>query len=100
MPQLLFAIGMLALMWLLLIRPQQQRVRARQALVASLVEGDEVITAGGLFGRIVELEPRADPPALRLQIADGIVIRVATAAVARPVGQPAPTSAEGPDGTA
>ena len=97
MAQFLFVIGMLALMWLLLIRPQQQRVRAQRTLVASLQVGDDVITAGGLFGRIVGLEPDADPPAVRLEIADGVVVRLAAAAVSRPARIRPPTPTEGPD---
>lgn len=42
-------------MYLMLIRPQKQRVRAQQALVSSLSVGDDVVTIGGIFGRIVTL---------------------------------------------
>ena len=55
MLQLLFPFIILALMWVLLVRPQQQRVRQQRDLVASLEVGDEVITAGGIIGRIVDL---------------------------------------------
>lgn len=55
MLQLLFPFIFLALMWVLLVRPQQQRVRQQRDLVASLQVGDEVVTAGGIIGRIVGL---------------------------------------------
>lgn len=55
MLQLLFPFIFLALMWVLLVRPQQQRVRQQRDLVASLQIGDEVVTAGGIIGRIVDL---------------------------------------------
>ncbi|MDP9402342.1 MAG: preprotein translocase subunit YajC [Actinomycetota bacterium] len=55
MLQLLFPFIFLALMWVLLVRPQQQRVRQQRDLIASLEVGDEVITAGGIVGRIVGL---------------------------------------------
>ncbi|HUP69749.1 MAG TPA: preprotein translocase subunit YajC [Acidimicrobiales bacterium] len=55
MLQLLFPFIFLALMWVLLVRPQQQRVRQQRDLVASLKIGDEVVTAGGIIGRIVDL---------------------------------------------
>ncbi|MDQ6910870.1 MAG: preprotein translocase subunit YajC, partial [Actinomycetota bacterium] len=43
-------------MWLLLIRPQQRRVRQHQAVVAAIKPGDEVITAGGLHGTVTDVE--------------------------------------------
>ena len=46
---------MLGAMWLLLIRPQQQRVKAHRELIESLAVGDEVLTVGGLFGRIIDV---------------------------------------------
>jgi preprotein translocase subunit YajC len=97
MPQLLFAVVTFALMWLLLIRPQQQRVRAQQQVVASLKVGDEVVTAGGVFGRVAGLDETTDPPSVRLEVADGVVIRLATAAIARPTGARPPEPPEGPD---
>jgi preprotein translocase subunit YajC len=97
MPQIVFAVVTFALMWLLLIRPQQQRVRAQQQVVASLKVGDEVVTAGGVFGRIVGLAETTDPPSVQLEVADGVVIRLATAAVARPTGARPPEPPEGPD---
>jgi preprotein translocase subunit YajC len=70
------------LMWLLLIRPQQQRVRAAQSLQQSLSLGDEVVTAGGIFGTIEAM----DDAELRLLVADGVTIRVLRAAVSRRTG--------------
>ena len=75
--ELLFPLVFLALMWFLLIRPQQQRVRRQQELVASLVVGDEVITAGGILGRIVAL----DDDEASLEVAPGVVLRVLRPAV-------------------
>jgi preprotein translocase subunit YajC len=75
---------MLGVMWMLLIRPQQQRVRAHQALVQSLAIGDEVVTAGGIFGRIQTLEGDE----AQLEIAPGISIRVLRAAVNRKADEP------------
>jgi preprotein translocase subunit YajC len=97
MPQIVFAVVTFALMWLLLIRPQQQRVRAQQQVVASLKVGDEVVTAGGMFGRIVGLAETTDPPSVQLEVAEGVVIRLATAAIARPTGARPPEPPEGPD---
>jgi preprotein translocase subunit YajC len=66
-------------MWMLLIRPQQQRLRAQRQLVASLDVGDEVVTAGGVVARIVRLDDQeAD-----LEIAPGVVVTFLRAAISR-----------------
>jgi preprotein translocase subunit YajC len=74
----IFIIAILILMWFLLIRPQRRRQVESQRLVDSLVEGQEVVTAGGLYGTITQLyEDEA-----RLEIADGVEVRVAKRAIA------------------
>lgn len=75
--ELLFPLIFLALMWFLLVRPQRERVRRQQALVAALTVGDEVITAGGMVGRIVAL----DDDEVHLEVAHGVVLRVVRLAV-------------------
>ena len=73
-----------AVMWLLLIRPQQQRVRRQQALLQSLEVGDEVITAGGMVGRIRALTgERAD-----IELAPGVVVQFLRGAVSQKAVQP------------
>lgn len=67
------------LVWALFILPQQRRVRAHQALVATLSVGQEVVTTAGLFGVITAL----DPDEVRLEVAPGVELRFARAAVAR-----------------
>ena len=56
-PLLILAVTFV-LMWVLFILPQQRRVRAHQALVATLEAGDEVVTAAGIYGSIVDLDAR------------------------------------------
>ncbi|MGH9179119.1 MAG: preprotein translocase subunit YajC [Acidimicrobiales bacterium] len=92
--ELLFPLLFLGLMWFVLIRPQQQRVRRQQALVASLQVGDEVITAGGIVGRIVTL----DDNEAHLEVAPGVVLRFLRLAVNARVGdQEGPQAVETPD---
>ena len=68
-------------LFVLLIRPQRQRVNAQRQLVAALAPGDEVLTSGGLIGTIVAVhEAEAS-----LELAPGVVVRVALGAIiARP----------------
>jgi preprotein translocase subunit YajC len=65
------------LMWLLLIRPQQRRMRAHQAVVSALEPGDEVVTAGGIHGTILSV---ADD-IIHLEVAPGVVLRVLRGAI-------------------
>jgi preprotein translocase subunit YajC len=85
MAQLLFPLIFLALMWFILVRPQQQRVRRQRELVSSLAVGDEVVTAGGVIGRIIGL----DAAEARLELAPGVVVRCLRMAVNARVEEPA-----------
>lgn len=81
------------LLWVLFILPQQRRVRAHQALVASLEPGDEVVLSAGIHGRIADLGPEE----LMLEVAPGVELRVARQAVLRLVehATPADDDSEG-----
>ena len=74
---------LLLAMYFLVIRPQQQRIRAQQALVAALREGDEVVSSAGIYGRITSL---TDEIAI-LEVADGVELRIARGAIARRLSQ-------------
>ncbi|MGH9190227.1 MAG: preprotein translocase subunit YajC [Acidimicrobiales bacterium] len=76
---LVFAFGV---MWLLMIRPQQRRLRQHQALVAALQPGDEVVTGGGLCGTVVSV----DDDVLQIEIAPGVSVRVLRSAVSQRIG--------------
>ncbi len=58
MEQLLFPALIIGAMWLLLIRPQQKRAKAQRDLLSALEVGDQVVTVGGIVGRITELTDR------------------------------------------
>jgi preprotein translocase subunit YajC len=77
-PQFVFILLLLAALWLLLIRPAQRRQKQQQALLAAVEVGDEIVTAGGLYGTVTALQEDE----LRLEIAPGIEVRVARRAVA------------------
>ncbi|MDQ4091460.1 MAG: preprotein translocase subunit YajC [Actinomycetota bacterium] len=67
------------LMWVLLILPQQRRMKQHQAIVASLQPGDEVVTAGGVYGTITSV----DEETLAVEVAPGVVLRVLRSAVSQ-----------------
>jgi len=58
--------------YFLLIRPQTKRAKEHRQMVAELKAGDEVITGGGILGRISE----AGEQFLKVEVADGVVLRV------------------------
>ena len=58
--------------YFLLIRPQQKRAKERQAMIDGLKRNDEVVTTGGLHGRIMELGERI----VTLEIAPKVNVRV------------------------
>ena len=65
--------------YLLMIRPQQKRQKEHQALMASLAEGDRVVTIGGAFGTVRTL----DDGRVGIEVASGVIIEFDRAAVAR-----------------
>jgi preprotein translocase subunit YajC len=64
--------------WLLIVRPTRRRQVAMNALLARLEVGDEIVTAGGIYGTIREI----DGDELLVEIAPDITVRVARRAVA------------------
>ena len=78
MISIIFIGAMLVLMWALLIQPQRRRQQKQARLLSELAAGDEVVTLGGLFGRVQSV----DEDAVMLEIAPRISVRVAKSAVA------------------
>lgn len=62
-----------AIFYFLLIRPQQKRTKEHQELLKSLKRGDDVVTTGGIFGRIAEI----DEGTVMLEVAEKVKIKVA-----------------------
>jgi len=59
--------------YFLIIRPQQTRLKAHQAMVAAVKRGDTVVTAGGLIGKVAKVK---DDGELMVEIADNVQVRV------------------------
>ena len=58
--------------YFLLIRPQQKRAKEHQAMLSKLATGDEVVSAGGILGRVVDIGDSF----VTIEIADGVRIKV------------------------
>lgn len=60
------------IMYFLIIRPQRQRMKQHQELVANLRRGDTVVTAGGLIGKVSKV---VDDGEVQLELAEGLKVR-------------------------
>lgn len=74
--------------YLLAIRPQQRRFRALQQVQASLAPGSRVMTTAGLYGTVTSVEDDI----VGLEVAPGVEVRHARAAVARTLDDDAPAT--------
>jgi len=66
-------VAVFAIMYFLLIRPQQQRMKQHKQMVENVRRGDTVVTAGGMVGRVAKVK---DDDELLVEIADNIQVRV------------------------
>jgi preprotein translocase subunit YajC len=75
------------IMYFLLIRPQQKKMKEHTAMVAALRRGDQVITQGGIVGKVVKVK---DDGELELEIAEGVKVRVIQNTIATVVSKTEP----------
>jgi preprotein translocase subunit YajC len=64
--------------YFMLIRPQSKRAKEHRAMLAALAVGDEVVTSGGILGRVVEVGDNF----ITLEVADGVQLKVQKGQVA------------------
>lgn len=67
-----------AIMYFMLIRPQQKRMKAHKEMVSALAKGDEVVTNGGVLGKVTGL----DDSFASVEIADNVTVKVQRGAIA------------------
>lgn len=81
-----------AIMYFLMIRPQQQRAKQHRAMLENLRRGDTVVTAGGIIGKVTKATTKEDAE-VTVEIADNVQIKVikATLSEVRAKGQPVET---------
>ncbi|KPF72348.1 preprotein translocase subunit YajC [Bosea sp. AAP35] len=61
------------IMWFLIIRPQQKRVKAHQEMIKNVRRGDTVITSGGIVAKVSKV---IDDAEIEVEIADGVRVRL------------------------
>ncbi len=82
---IVFPFILVAAVYFLMLRPQQQRVARQKALIASVEPGDEIVTAGGMIGQV----RRMDDERIWLEVAPGVEITLLRGAIAQRVLPPA-----------
>ena len=72
-PQTIIFIGLLfAIMYFVMIRPQQKQLKEQRAMMAALKKGDDVITQGGMLGKVYAVAEKV----VTLEVSNGVRIRV------------------------
>ena len=77
------------IMYFLLIRPQQKKLKEHQAMVAALRRGDQVVTQGGLIGKVTKVK---DDSEVEVELAEGVKVRVVRNTIASVVSKTEPAS--------
>jgi preprotein translocase subunit YajC len=84
--QFLPMIFIFVIFYFLLIAPMRKRQRRQQEMLSQLKKGDEVVTSGGIFGRISAFDESHG--AVILQIGDNVKVKVLRSAIASPASEP------------
>ena len=71
--QLPFFIAIFAIFYFLLIRPQQKKMKEHQAMVEGVRRGDQVVTQGGIVGKVTKVR---DDGEIEVEIAQGVNVRI------------------------
>ncbi len=87
---LLMLAAIFAIMYFLLIRPQQKKMKEHQKMIDAVSRGDQVITQGGIVGKVVKV--RADGE-LEVEIAEGVKVRVIKATIVQVLNKTEPAAA-------
>ena len=94
---LVVMIPIIALMYFLILRPQQKKMKEHQDLVKNLRRGDTVVTSGGLVGKVTKV---VDEEQIEVEIADGVRVRQVRSMITgvRAKGEPVKDDAKGSQG--
>ncbi|NCQ23659.1 MAG: preprotein translocase subunit YajC [Rhodobacteraceae bacterium CG17_big_fil_post_rev_8_21_14_2_50_63_15] len=76
-----------AIMYFLLIRPQQKKLKDHKAMIGALRRGDQVVTQGGLIGKVAKVK---DDNEIEVELAEGVKVRVVRATIAQVLSKTEP----------
>ena len=86
--QFLPLILIFAIMYFLLIRPQQKKMKEHQAMVEAVRRGDQVVTQGGLIGKVAKVKEGDNE--IEVEIAEGVKVRVVKSTIAQVLNKTEP----------
>ncbi len=89
--QFLPLILIFAIMYFLLIRPQQKKLKEHKAMVAALRRGDQVVTSGGIIGKVFKVTD--DSTTLEIEIAEGVRVKVLRHTITQVMNKTEPAAA-------
>ena len=78
-----------AIMYFLLIRPQQKKIKEHKAMVEALRRGDQILTQGGIIGKVLKVKEDGE---IEVEIADGVKVRVLRHTVAQVISKTEPAA--------
>ncbi len=78
-----------AIMYFLLIRPQQKKLKDHQKMVAALRRGDQVVTQGGLIGKVIKVKENNE---VEVELADNVKVRVVQSTIAQVLSKTEPAA--------
>jgi preprotein translocase subunit YajC len=80
---------MIGIMYFLLIRPQQKKMKEHKALVEGLRRGDQVVTQGGILGKVTKVQ---EDGLVEVEIADGVKVKVVKTTITQVVSKTEPAA--------
>ncbi len=78
-----------AIMYFLLIRPQQKKVKEHQAMVAALRRGDQIVTQGGVLGKVIKVKEDNE---VEVEIAAGVNVRIVRSTIVQVLNKTEPAA--------
>ena len=89
MSTLFLMVPLFAIMYFLMIRPQQKRMKQHREMVAALKKGDQVVTQGGLIGKVTSVKDDE----IEVEIAQGVRVRAVRPTIAQVISATQPVAA-------
>ncbi len=80
-----------AIMYFLMIRPQQKKVKEHRAMIEAVRRGDQVVTSGGLIGKVTKVDDQKGE--LEVELAPNVRVRVVRSTISSVVGKTEPVEA-------
>ena len=75
----MFPLLIIGIFYMLVFRPQQKKMKEHQNMVSNLANGDEVVTAGGMIGKVIKV--KADSNEIEVELAKDVRVRVVQATI-------------------